>query len=69
MKFRVEFEFKNNDLEVSDGKFHKDYLDNNGAGFSYEDACDVARELHLTSVTDNRNIKIVEIESQEREDK
>lgn len=62
MKFRVEFEFRNNDLEVSDGKFHNDYLDNNGAGFSYEDACDVARELHYNSAATNRNIKIVEME-------
>ena len=62
MKFRVKFEFKNNDLEVSDGKFHNDYLDNNGAGFSYEDACDVARELHYNSAATNRNIRIVEME-------
>lgn len=62
MRFRVEFEFRNNDLEVSDGKFHNDYLDNNGAGFSYEDACDVARELRYNSAATNRNIKIVEME-------
>lgn len=61
MKFRVEFEsmWLGSD---SDGKFHKDFLDNNGSGFDFEVASDIAMELHYNTAAKNKNIKIVEME-------
>lgn len=62
MKYRIEFEFMNTDVETTDGLWHKDFLDNNGAGFNYEDACDIAMELHYNTAYKHRNIMIVEME-------
>lgn len=61
MKYRVEFEFMVADVEVSDGKWHKDYLDNNGAGFTLDEAEVVACDLRASSVCYNRNVDVVEM--------
>lgn len=60
-RYKVEFEamWLGSD---SDGKFHKDFLDNNGSGFDFEEASDVAMELHYDTAARIKNIKIVEME-------
>ena len=62
MKYRVEFEFMNTDIETTDGLWHKDYLDNNGSGFDYEDASDIAMEMKYITAFRHKNIKLVEME-------
>ena len=60
-RYRVDYEFRYCDLDVSDGKFHKDFLDNNGVGFSFEDAERVACELRASTVADVKWAEIVKI--------
>lgn len=59
-RYRIEFEsmWRGSD---SDGKYHRDFIDDNGKGFKYEDAKRLAIELQLSECTYNRNINIVEI--------
>lgn len=66
-KYRVEFEFKVVDYEVSDGKWHKDFLDNNGKGFTFEDAEKLAGDLRYNEFVHHRNVDVVEIESNDDE--
>lgn len=61
MKHKVVFDFKVADYEVSDGKWHRDFLDNNGAGFTFSDAERVAGELRSNTFAYCRNIEIVKI--------
>lgn len=61
MKYRVEYEFMNTDMETTDGMYHETYLDNNGEGFTLQDAEDVAFELIQSDVGYCRNIHIVEM--------
>lgn len=56
--YKVEFESMWRGTD-SDGKYHKDFLDNNGKGFKYDDAKMLARELKLSDCAYNRNIEIV----------
>ena len=60
-KYKVEFEFMYVDADVSDGKWHKDTLDNNGAGFTLEDAERVACELRASTIQDTKWAEVVEI--------
>lgn len=60
-KYKVEFEFMNMDAEITDGLWHKDYLDNDGDGFDFEDASDIAMEMHYNTAYRHKNIKIVEM--------
>lgn len=60
-RYRVEFEFMCTDLEVSDGKWHKDCLDNNGAGYAFEDAERIACELRASTIQDTKWAEVVEI--------
>ena len=46
-RFKVRYCFINLDTETTDGEYHIDFLDNNGEGFTYEDAVHIARELSL----------------------
>lgn len=60
-KYRVEFEFKVADVDASDRRWHKDYLDNNGAGFTFEQAELVACDLRAGNVCYHRNVNVVEM--------
>lgn len=60
-RYRVDFEFRCIDLEISDGKWHKDFLDNNGAGFTFEEAEEVACELRASTIQDTRWAEVVEM--------
>lgn len=60
-KYRVEFEFMCIDAGITDSKWHKDFLDNNGNGFKLSEAAIVACFLKANSVCYHRNIKIVEM--------
>ena len=60
-KYRVEFDSRYNDPEVTDGQFHRDYLDNNGFGFTYDEAVQVKHDLALSSVATNKNFNIVKV--------
>lgn len=62
MKYRIEFEFMNTDVETTDGKWHKDFLDNNGAGFTFEDAEYVACELRASTISYVKWAEVVEME-------
>lgn len=46
-RFKVRYCFINLDTETTDGEYHIDFLDNNGEGFTYEEAVETARELSL----------------------
>ena len=48
--------------DVSDGKWHKDFLDNNGAGFTFEDAEYVACELRASTIAYVKWAEVVEME-------
>lgn len=61
-KYKVVFEFMYADADVSDGKWHKDYLDNNGAGFTFEEAEDVASEIRASTIADVKWAEVVEME-------
>ena len=60
-KYRVEFEFMITDPDVTDGKWHKDYLDNNGEGYTFEDAESVACSLRTDTVCCKRWVEVVEM--------
>ena len=61
MMYKVTFDFRINDFD-SDGKWHNDYLDNNGEGFTYEEAEDLAQHLRGMSFPyQNDNVKIEEV--------
>lgn len=59
--YRVEFEFMLNDIEITDHKWHKDFLDNNGDGFTFEEAERLACELRYDEFFRTRNIDVVEM--------
>ena len=60
-RYKITFEYIVNDLD-SDGKWYKDCLDNDGEGFTYDQASDEAFRLRSMSFPNqNRNIKIVEM--------
>lgn len=61
-KYKVQFEFRCADLEVSDGKWHKDYLDNNGVGYTFEEAEDVACKLRASIIQDTKWAEVIEME-------
>lgn len=42
--YKVNFEFMHEGRDT-DFKYHKDFLNNNGAGFTYEEASQLAGEL------------------------
>lgn len=46
-RFKVRYCFINLDPETTDGEYHIDFLDNNGEGFTYEEAVRTAREISL----------------------
>lgn len=46
-RFKVRYCFINLDAETTDGEYHIDFLDNNGEGFTYEEAVETAREISL----------------------
>lgn len=54
MKYKVVFEFKNNN-----GIWMPDDFTNNGKGFIYSEAVQVAKEL--AERANHRNIKIIEV--------
>lgn len=56
MKYEVRFQFKN-----SLGEWKDDYLNNNGKGFTMEEAEAVALDLVNTSVVITRNVHIVKL--------
>ena len=58
-RYKVEFEFKVEDAEVSDGKWHKDFLDNEGAGFTYADASRVASEIRMSDFVTAKNVDVI----------
>lgn len=61
-KYKVVFEFMCADADVSDGKWHKDYLDNNGDGFTFEEAEDVASEIRTSTIQYTKWAEVVEME-------
>ena len=61
MRYAVIFEFTILDPEISDGKWHKDYLNNDEKGFTFEEAESVAGDLRISSVSYNRNVEVVEL--------
>ena len=61
-KYQVRYEFRYADVDVSDGKYHVDYLDNNGTGFTFEEAEHVASELRASTIADVRWAEVVEME-------
>jgi len=61
MKYKIEYDFMNTDMLTTDGKFHHTYLDNNGQGFTIEEAEELAYELIRSNAGYNRNIEIVEM--------
>ena len=61
-KYRIEFEFMYKGLEVSDGKNHKDIIDNNGEGFTLEEANALAARLYESEIQYTRWVKVVEME-------
>ena len=60
-KYRVEFEFMVSEADITDGKWHKDYLDNNGEGFTFDEAERVACDLRGTSVCYIKWAEVVEM--------
>lgn len=60
-KYQVRYEFRYADVDVSDGKYHVDYLDNNGAGFTFEEAEHVASELRASTIADVKWAEVVEM--------
>ena len=62
MRYQVNFEFTILDSEISDGKWHKDYVNNNGAGFTFEEAEDVACQLRVSNLMPHRNVEVIEME-------
>jgi hypothetical protein len=61
MKYKVVFEFKIMDTSISDGQYHEDYLDNNGEGFTFEEAENVAIHLRMDDVAYYRYVEVVEM--------
>lgn len=61
-KYRIEFEFMYKGLEVSDGKSHKDIIDNNGEGFIKSDAEYIAKHVKDSKILDVKDVKIKEME-------
>ncbi len=59
--YRVDFEFMITDPEETDGKWHKDFVDNNGKGFNYGEALHVAYELMQSSIARVRSAKPVKM--------
>lgn len=62
MRYQVNFEFTILDPEISDGKWHKDYLNNNGEGFTFEEAEDIACQLRSSDLMPHRNVEVIEME-------
>lgn len=44
-RYKVLYCFINLDLQTTDGEYHIDFLDNNGEGFTHDEAVDVVREI------------------------
>jgi len=61
-RYRVEFEFMYRDPEISDGKYHIDYLDNNGEGFTLQEAEDVAKFVRASEILYIKWAEVVEME-------
>lgn len=61
MKYRVNFEFMYIEPEISDGKWHQDFLDNNGDGFTFEDAERAAGLLRVSNVCRVHWAEVVEM--------
>lgn len=61
-RYRVEFEFMYIEPEVSDGKYHKDYVDNNGEGFIKSEAEYIARHIKQSTILDVKWAEVVEME-------
>ena len=59
-RYQVRFEFRYADADISDGKYHVDYLDNNGEGFTFEEAERVACELRASNIQDTRWAEVIE---------
>ena len=60
-KYRVEFEFMYMEPDITDGKWHQDYLDANGEGFTYEEAEHVAQEIRRSSICRVNWAEVVEM--------
>ena len=61
MKYRVDYEFMILDPDITDGKWHQDFLDNNGAGFTFEEAEHCACELRASQYIDCRWAEVTEM--------
>lgn len=61
-RYKVEFEFMYKGLEVSDGKSHKDIIDNNGEGFIKSDAEYIAKHVKDSKILDVKDVQIKEME-------
>ena len=60
-RYKVEYEFKYADADISDGKYHIDYLDNNGCGFTFDEAEHIASELRASVIQDTKWVEIQEM--------
>lgn len=47
--------------DISDGKRHQDYLDNNGEGFNFEEAERIACEVRASNILDVKWAEVVEM--------
>lgn len=61
-KYKVNYEFKIADVDICDGKWHKDCLDNNGAGYTFEEAENAACNLRANAIINTKWAEVVEME-------
>ena len=62
-RYRVDFEFMIADADISDGKWHRDFLDANGEGFTFEEAERIAGELRASSLHYTKWAEVVKMEA------
>lgn len=64
-RYRVEFEFMIKDAEISDGEWHRDFLDANGEGFTFEEAERIAGDLRASALHHTKWAEVVKIKEAE----
>lgn len=62
MMYKVKFEFRLLDTEISDGRWHEAEMNNNGQGYTFDEAESIACDLRSDVICDNRNVEVEEME-------
>ena len=60
-RYKVNFIYMISNPEISDGNWHSDFLDNNGAGFTLEEAHEVAAMIRQNEYARTKKVDVQEM--------